>query len=962
MMKWRLLIITAGLLLPLYKLSAQQMTFKNVPPEVQAVLLQKFPEIHSGDLPQPVIDEILRVMGSYENLENARIEKNERSKISLIVDIKRLVGEIQIRGNNSIPESELVELLKIEKGQRFDRRRAIESAENLKQLYGERGYFNAVIDLSFEQLPEGDVNITLEIDEKNPCLIQNIAIDSENKELRDALNMRTKKFHRLNLTQENLDKMSRSLRSYFRSNSYMTASIREPQITYNEDKTKAVIHLDTQDPFKWQFNVVGNKQRSLAEIYKILDLYDLERTNLDPVAEAIDRLRSDYLKSAFPHASIKGRVDEFNEQFVKRVFLEIHEGPKVAIERYEIEGRISRPEQYYPTFIKNHSSRVLDQGYYNREDLEVGLNNLIIHLKNQGFLRARVQSLRVEFSEDKSKAKVFINIDEGSLTQIRAINFDGNNFFSARELISVFGLDTRAPLKLIELENGIEKIKAFYQRQGFMEMKVLNEDETLVLYNDKGTLAEVNFKLYEGPRVRVADIVIEGHTFTKEDVIRREVDLKIGQVLTPRIIEEATDRLNRLGTFSRVGIRTLEENSSIAERTVIVSVAERDPGTFRMGAGINSERDLTGRGFIGLGYNNIGGTARAVSARAEMNYNIAQINYPEHELTLGYLEPFILNTRNKGRVNLTRSERVFSYDSAFRGLTSVTLSERADFLVERQFNKAFRGTFRVWGIDRRKDFEADGRCLEDPDNNNQPNPDKRCPSTTQQIGKIGPIIDLDYRDNPFMPTSGSFSRGIFEYSDPVLGSTEGIHFWKADTQYTKYIRLGSPRLVWANSIRGGYLKNLDGRPGSGIPANQAFFLGGIFTVRGFDSANNRERIPPEDELPIVRSTAIVVSDYSYYGLFKSELRFPISGDHGGVIFYDGGLVQVEGEIRGEEVNISRPYRDSVGIGYRYNTPVGPVSLDLAFKINPRGEIRNALGELVRSKEDAFRVHFSIGTF
>lgn len=320
-----------------------------------------------------------------------------------------------------------------------------------------------------------------------------------------------------------------------------------------------------------------------------------------------------------------------------------------------------------------------------------------------------------------------------------------------------------------------------------------------------------------------------------------------------------------------------------------------------------------------------------------------------------------MNSRYRGRVNLTRSERVFAFDSERQGLTSLTLSERADVLIERQYTKTFRASWKLWGIDRRKDFEAQGRCLEDPNLGGAPNPNARCPSATQQIGKIGPILDLDLRDSPFLPTQGSFSRALIEYSDPMLGSSQGIHFWKADAQYSKYIRLGSPKLVWANSIRGGYLQNLDGSPGSGIPANQAFFLGGIFTVRGFDAANNRERIPPEWELPVPRSTSIVITDYSYYGLIKSELRFPISGDHGGVIFYDGGLVQVEGDIRGEPVDITRPYRDAVGFGYRYNTPVGPVSLDFAFKTHARSRIVDPTTGR-REKEDAFRVHFSIGTF
>ncbi|WP_371933095.1 BamA/TamA family outer membrane protein [Bradyrhizobium sp. CCGUVB23] len=68
------------------------------------------------------------------------------------------------------------------------------------------------------------------------------------------------------------------------------------------------------------------------------------------------------------------------------------------------------------------------------------------------------------------------------------------------------------------------------------------------------------------------------------------------------------------------------------------------------------------------------------------------------------------------------------------------------------------------------------------------------------------------------------------------------------------------------------------------------------------------------------------------------------------MFYDGGSVHVSG------FHFARPYRDAVGFGFRYNTPVGPVALDIAFKINP------AKAEYGHDPESPFRVQFYIGTF
>lgn len=81
-------------------------------------------------------------------------------------------------------------------------------------------------------------------------------------------------------------------------------------------------------------------------------------------------------------------------------------------------------------------------------------------------------------------------------------------------------------------------------------------------------------------------------------------------------------------------------------------------------------------------------------------------------------------------------------------------------------------------------------------------------------------------------------------------------------------------------------------------------------------------------------------------LIKSELRFPLWGNFGGALFYDGGMIQIHGNA------FESGWRDSVGIAARYVTPVGAVSLEYGWKRRPRGD-RN---------ESPSVFHFSIGTF
>ncbi len=278
-------------------------------------------------------------------------------------------------------------------------------------------------------------------------------------------------------------------------------------------------------------------------------------------------------------------------------------------------------------------------------------------------------------------------------------------------------------------------------------------------------------------------------------------------------------------------------------------------------------------------------------------------------------------------MNLTRSERVFEFGKV-KNTTPITTINRIDLNAERDLTRHTRLTWKVWSLENRRERERRAKCYNDSETRSPTKEKIECREL--QIATIGPTIDLDYSDNRFLPTRGSLTRFVIDYSNPALGSSNGVEFWRAEASHTQYTRLGSPNFVWANSVRGGYLRNLSNDPASGVPTSYAFLLGGIYTVRGFDSFSNQERIPKDQtdrngkKFAVPSGNEKLIRNNSHYYLVRSELRFPIYDVHGGVVFYDGAAVLISG------YDFDRPYRDAVGFGYRYNTPVGPLAADVAF--------------------------------
>ncbi|MEK6628703.1 MAG: BamA/TamA family outer membrane protein, partial [Bdellovibrionota bacterium] len=210
------------------------------------------------------------------------------------------------------------------------------------------------------------------------------------------------------------------------------------------------------------------------------------------------------------------------------------------------------------------------------------------------------------------------------------------------------------------------------------------------------------------------------------------------------------------------------------------------------------------------------------------------------------------------------------------------------------------------------------------------------------IGSFGPTLDLDYRDNLFNPTKGSFSRFAIEYAAESLGNNNVDDFYRATGQTTHYFPFKNAKVVFVQSIRAGYIKNIDNRK-EGVPFDKrGFTLGGRTTIRGFESSEFIPTTGVNGNIP----ASFRLNTSSSYELFKSELRFPINDEYNlaGAIFYDGGRVLIEG------IQFADNWRDAAGIGIRYNTPVGPLNLEYAHKLDKKA------GE----SDGAF--HLSVGIF
>jgi outer membrane protein assembly factor BamA len=246
----------------------------------------------------------------------------------------------------------------------------------------------------------------------------------------------------------------------------------------------------------------------------------------------------------------------------------------------------------------------------------------------------------------------------------------------------------------------------------------------------------------------------------------------------------------------------------------------------------------------------------------------------------------------------------------------------------------------------------------------------------------------DRRDNAADPARGSFNTFDIDLASTAIGSVAS--FVRATYQNSTYTHLGS-RLVFARSTRIGIEEPFAGSTGSlapllatsssDIPLPERFFAGGGTTLRGFglNQAGSRD---PVTGFPVGGLGMLI---------FNQQLQFPmrlplIGSRASGGIFYDAGNVYSDFShisLRWAPplptLNPAQPtvcftnctnelnyFSHTLGFEIRYHTPVGPVSIDLAYQLNPAhfvNPVNSAVpsGPVTLSRLPAFQFFVNLGS-
>ncbi len=543
--------------------------------------------------------------------------------------------------------------------------------------------------------------------------------------------------------------------------------------------------------------------------------------------------------------------------------------------------------------MKVRKEEFLQPSVFSADALNADVQTIQAMYRNAGFEGTVVKS---NFGEANHAINVTIQIEEGKQLPIDFLTILGNSAVSEQTLRSAIKLKEGDLYLPAAVEQARAAITQYYYARGYADARVERSVERIESNNG----VRVTFQITEGETYQIGKILVSGNTRTKDKIIQRNSRLSPYTPYNPEAILDGQQRLYATGLFTRVDIVSLDE-ARPGIRDLLIQVEDARPILLTYGVGYQEWEHV--RGTVEISHNNLFGLNRSLSlrVRGSSREELAQVTYREprlfnHDLD-GFASVFAEHTERPfftaNRVDLSlQTLKRFSPVQNLLFTGGYQIVNMADILVNPHaaILPAERGVF--------------------------------------HIARVGASYIRDRRDDPLNATTGYFSTTTFQVASHLIGSQ--LNFTSLYNLYSTYTPV--PHGVFVTAVRLGWNNPYGGTVS--LPPTERYFAGGSTTLRGF-------RL---DEARLEGGNVMSIANFEY----RTPLRLLPIKNVGGAFFYDTGNVFP----RISDVHLSE-FTHSAGFGLRYQTPLGPVRVDIGFNLNRK---INENGQLERP----YAVFFTLG--
>ena len=670
--------------------------------------------------------------------------------------------------------------------------------------------------------------------------------------------------------------------------------------TQSQLKGLEVKFIVVEIPSIGNVEILGNSKIETNDIREKIGLRRGATFNEHIVQESKKEILKAYKEKGYFFAETRIETNRGSENLVD-VVIRISEGEKVKIEKIRFSGnkafKDKKLAEQMQTEARTWYDFIDDSGVYQKDILKLDMFRIEGFYQDNGYLRAKVLEPRIDVNKKARQIHIIIPVEEGPQFRIKSLDVKGDNTVSHDDIKKSLLTKKGDIYNVSQLRQDIVTVTDLYSAKGF----AYAEANPITEIDDKARTVSLSIDIDKGKKVYVGKINMLGNIKTKDNVIRREFRLKEGQLFDGTKLKRSKQRINNLNFFEDVKIDT-KRGESPELIDILATVTEKPTGTFTVGAGFSNVENLIFT--TSIAQNNLFGNGHRVNLTASLSSIRTNFN-------LGLTEPRLFDSE------ILLGIDAFNQDQNFLSFNSLTSG--AGFRFGKNISE-----YENLGIGYRfENVEVSGVSAA--------NATTFLRNQTRTTSRVSPTYVYDSRDNFLNPSQGW--RHMLRFDLAGLG---GLKFTRSRYDITYYRPLLG-KLVGAGHARVNFAEGYDGDT---LPVFERYFMGGPTTLRGFTIQD----IGPKDLTgnPVGGSKAL---------LLNLELQYPFTKSIRGFVFYDRGNVYGNGPIMTtttKNFDLAE-MRHSIGAGFRFISPFGPMGFAYGVKLDPR------------TGEEIGQFHFSAGS-
>jgi outer membrane protein insertion porin family len=981
--------------------------------------------VHLGQpLERARVAESLRILfrtGDYADVRAVETPMEGGSRIDFVVREQFFFNRVLIQGLNAPPsDASAAAAMQFSLGQPYRKDLVDEGIARLRDTLHEEGLYSA--EISVETLPHPDtrqMDIIAHVKPGPRAHVKDVQLKN-GTEYPDAVvlsgfKMKTGR----EITSARIQRGTERVRKFLVKKSHLNARAVVRRGEYDAAKNVVPLELDVTEGPRVKITVTGAKF-SNGELKRLVPVYQEGAVDPDLLEEGRRNIRERLERQGYFDAEVDYTTTT-HEAPQKGGAVGAEEVITYTIERgdrHELVGIDITGNKYFNTEVLRSRLQIFgkafgSRGRFSRRLVDSDKDSLLnLYLAN-GFQQAKVDAQLLDNYQGK-EGNLYVRfvIDEGKQTRVASLKLDGAHALNEDELLNVVGSTPGQPYSEFLVATDRDNILALYYNEGFPDARFTavadpvapeagSESSGTAAQGTNGAesksskqkaksggevfegdLVRLSYHIEEGRQRRVRRILETGYEHTRPGVIRREIRVTQNAPLRERDVVDSQRRLYNLGVFNRVTIEPQNPTGTDANKDIVVLVEEAKRYTIAYGGGFEVQRLAS----------NTDPAAGEVQAAIRGIFEISKLNLSGRGDTLSLK---LRGSTIENRALLTYSDpNTFAKSNlTFQANAYTEKTQDINTFTETRYEGSVQLTDQVTRLTT-LGYRYVFRKVHVSNLNSTVSPEQ-IPLFEQPtlVSQFGITWARDRRDNPAEATKGSFNGADFGIADTGIGSSAS--FLRFFFQNSTYHPIGR-RFSFARAFRFGILEPyrdtvsltfpIQTTAVRVIPLPERLFAGGGTSLRGF--ALNQAGPRDSAGFPVGGQAQLE---------FHQELRFPmrlpfVGTALGGALFYDGGNVYSRlGRITFRAyppkpvfdpanpkqclfncTNELNYFSHTVGIGFRYSTPVGPIRIDLGFPINrprfvapicPSGDASCLDGQngFKASRLPGFQIFFNLGS-